>query len=405
MRATETAHTDNGSNVMGHMQKTDLQEIKAFMERHYNEQLTIGQLAEMANISPKYFVDLFKRKFGQSAMGFLTDVRIMHAKRLLTESDARLRDIAQKVGYRDEFYFSRKFKKEVGLSPSDFAKDSKRSIAVCSSSTIGHLLALQLIPEAAPLDPKWSPYYYNLYSDKIKTHLLLTDPYHKFTFEINLDKLCRARPDVIIASDQLKMRESSKLNSIAPIHIVPCKEGWREQLKGIARYLNKEVLAQQWIDRYEKNLQFGRVQTAQMLGEDRVIALRIYQSQIYVYRNRGLEEVLYDDLQIRSAFERDQHSPSTISMDEIRELNPERVLLAVCPEASSRKYWLSLQHSPEWRQLQAVRNGHVHPITADPWFEYSAVAIARMLDEALLLFTGNCPNTFQDYGYGESFAT
>lgn len=405
MRATETAHTDNGSNVMGHMQKTDLKEIKAFMERHYNEQLTIGQLAEMANISPKYFVDLFKRRFGQSAMGFLTDVRIMHAKRLLTESDAKLRDIAQKVGYRDEFYFSRKFKKEVGLSPSDFAKDSKRSIAVCSSSIIGHLLALQLIPEAAPLDPKWSPYYYNLYSDKIKTHLLLTDPYHKFTFEINLDKLCRARPDVIIASDQLQMRESSKLNGIAPVHNVSSKAGWREQLMGIARFLNKEELAQLWIDHYEKNAQAGRAQAAQQLGDDRVMALRIYQTQLFVYQNRGLEEVLYDDLHLKTACERGLHGHSPISMDELRELNPERILLAVCPEASSRKYWLSLQHSPEWRQLQAVRNGHVHPITADPWFEYSAVAIARMLDEALLLFTGNCPNTFQDYGYGESFAT
>lgn len=405
MRTIETAHTDNGSNAMGHMQKTDLQEIKLFMERHYNEQLTIGQLAEMANISPKYFVDLFKRTFGQSAMEFLTGVRIMHAKRLLAGSGERLREIAQKVGYKDEFYFSRKFKKEVGVSPSDFAKNSKRLVAVCQSSAIGHLLPLGIIPEAAPLDTKWSPYYYNLLSGKIKTHLLLTDPYHKFTFEINLDKLCRARPDVIIASDQMKMRESSKLNSIAPIHIVPGKAGWRDQLMGIARFLNKEELAQQWIDRYEKNVKFGRAQTTRTLGRDRVIALRIYQSQIFVYRNRGLEEVLYDDLQIRPAFEREQHSLSTISMEGLQELNPERILLAVCPEASSRKYWLSLQHSLEWRQLQAVRNGHVHPITADPWFEYSAVAIARMLDEALLLFTGNCPNTVLDNSYGESFAT
>ncbi|WP_342774692.1 hypothetical protein [Paenibacillus dokdonensis] len=92
----------------------------------------------------------------------------------------------------------------------------------------------------------------------------------------------------------------------------------------------------------------------------------------------------------------------SITLQELQELNADRIMLIVCPEATTRKYWLTLQHSAGWKQLQAVQNGHVYMISADPWFEYSSVAIARMLDEALLLFTGYCPNEYLDYGYGES---
>ncbi|MNI44236.1 HTH-type transcriptional activator Btr [compost metagenome] len=92
-----------------------------------------------------------------------------------------------------------------------------------------------------------------------------------------------------------------------------------------------------------------------------------------------------------------------ISLDELSLLDPDRILFMICPEASSRAYWLGLQHSPEWNGLRAVRSRRVHTIQSEPWVEYSATAIARMLDEAQLLFTGNCPNAFQDKVHGYSW--
>lgn len=412
MHTDETLHTKSGFTATDDMHRTnaqrvgtyrtDLLEIKAYMESHYDEPLSIAQLAKMANISPKYFVDLFKKTFGQSAMEYLTDVRIQHAKRYLGESEERLRDIAKKVGYKDEFYFSRKFKKEVGVSPSEFAKNTRKRVAVCSPSAIGHLLALNIIPKIAPLDPKWTPYYYNLYSSKIQSHLILTSPYYKLAFETNLVKLSQARPDVIIASERLQISEDSRLNSIAPVHYITDQKGWRDQLLDIAAYLDKEAVAQQWIRNYESNVQAAREQLRTSLGNDRILVLRIYRTQMFAYRNRGLQELLYDDLNLRAACDRELHSHLPMALQELQEINPERILLTICPEASTRKFWLALQHSSEWKQLQAAQNGDVYMITADPWFEYSAVAMARMLDEALLLFTGNCPNTLLDNHYGES---
>ncbi|WP_198508022.1 AraC family transcriptional regulator [Bacillus sp. FJAT-42315] len=96
---------------------------KQYIEVHYMENLTIDRLAQMAELSPKYFSDLFKKKFGKSVMKYVSELRMQEAKRLMGTAQLSIRDIAHQVGYSDEFYFSRKFKKEVGESPSMYIKN------------------------------------------------------------------------------------------------------------------------------------------------------------------------------------------------------------------------------------------------------------------------------------------
>lgn len=386
--------------------KTSLIEIKEYIDHHYHEALTIKQLARMANICPKYFVDLFKKSFGQSTIDYLTYVRINYAKRYLAESDELIRDIAQKVGYKDEFYFSRIFKKKVGMSPSEYARNSRKLIAVCSSSIIGQLLALNVIPAAAPLDAKWTPYYYNAYNSEIKSRLKLTSPYPESRFEENIEQIFRAKPDVIIGMDHLGPEDITKLEHIAPTLIVPAYAGWREQLRIIATFLNKEEQAKLWIEQYEERVLHARSRLQQVVGSERIVVLRIYGQKLYVYSNRGLEEVLYQDLQLRRACSLDEASHNQqITLEDLLLCNPQRILIAVCPEATSRRFWLELQHSAQWHTLEAVNQGSVYMIPSDPWFEYSALAVTRMLDEALLMFTGDSPNGLLDKSHGESLAT
>ncbi|MCR8842172.1 ABC transporter substrate-binding protein [Paenibacillus sp. SC116] len=396
----------NKSTVaLGDSRKTNLAEVKAFIDEHYDEAISIGMLADMANVCPKYFVDLFKKTFGQSTMDYVTNVRINHAKRHLVETDCLLRDIAVKVGYKDEFYFSRKFKKEVGISPSDFAKNSRRVIAAYSASIIGYLLPLNVMPIVAPLDAKWTPYYYNVYQAEVKSHLKLSAPYHDSHFEENVDKVFQAKPDAIIGMDHLSEEEINKLDQIAPALIVPSQEGWREQLRMIADFLHREKQAQQWIEQYEQRVEYARSQIQPVVGQESVLALRIFGSSIHVYSNRGLEEVLYQDLQLEAAYGINVRNNQAITVAKLLQRNPDRIFIAVCPEAASRRYWLGLQHSIEWRKLKAVVNRNVYMISADPWFEYSPLGISRMLDETLLHFTGNCPNGLLDNSHGVLFAT
>jgi AraC-like DNA-binding protein len=93
-----------------------------FMVQHYQEPLTLEQLAQLAGLSVSHYSRLFKKYIGYSPIDFLTHLRMDRAKELLVLSDYRLKSIAGSVGYVDEFYFSRIFKKVVGLSPREYAK-------------------------------------------------------------------------------------------------------------------------------------------------------------------------------------------------------------------------------------------------------------------------------------------
>ncbi|ANF98092.1 helix-turn-helix domain-containing protein [Paenibacillus bovis] len=396
-----TVHSTRSRSLQGGTSKRTLTEIRSFMEQHYNEPISIQQLADMANLSPKYFVDLFKKTFQQSAMDYLTDIRIAHAKRCLTETGKRLRDIAISIGYSDEFYFSRKFKKEVGVSPSEYAKNTRKVVAACCAPITGYLLALHIIPAAAPLDPKWTAYYYNAYRSGIRTPLKLCDPYTSLSFEANVERLIRTRPDMIIGTDRMDPADQQRLQAIAPSLFVAAGEmNWQEQLRIIGSFVGREEQAESWISRYQQRVQLARERIHPAVGSDRLLVLRIYGEQMYRYSNRGLDEVLYEDLQLRPACPETGHRHLPVTLRELEEMNPERILVTVCPESGSRASWLALQYSEGWKRLHAVRNLQVSSISSDPWCEYSALAIMRMLDEAELLFTGNCPNSLQDTVHG-----
>jgi ABC-type Fe3+-hydroxamate transport system substrate-binding protein len=121
---------------------------------------------------------------------------------------------------------------------------------------------------------------------------------------------------------------------------------------------------------------------------------------VHLYRNRGIEEVLHQDLGLSFAYSEEPLYNRRLTLSELNELHPDRMLVLVCPEAASRIYWLTLQHDPEWLRLKAVQSGCVHPIPSDPWLEYSAFSVSRMLDEMLLLFTGYCPSAAADTVHG-----
>lgn len=101
-----------------------IEETLEYLKRHYKENVSVDQLAAMTGLSTSHYSKLFKEKIGYSPKDYLIRLRINRAKQFLEFSDSQLKDVAQKVGYPDEFYFSRIFKRVVGISPSQFAKQS-----------------------------------------------------------------------------------------------------------------------------------------------------------------------------------------------------------------------------------------------------------------------------------------
>jgi len=92
-------------------------EARLYLQRNYRHALTLADVAHHVGLSTNYLATLFKQKVGKTIIDFLTEVRIEKAKHLLAETDAKVAEIAEQVGYHSPYYFSRAFKKAVGRSP------------------------------------------------------------------------------------------------------------------------------------------------------------------------------------------------------------------------------------------------------------------------------------------------
>ncbi|MBL3731940.1 AraC family transcriptional regulator [Lysinibacillus sp. HST-98] len=367
-----------------------LKDIRDYIAKNHHQPLTIKHLALISGLSSSYFGEAFKKAFGQSATHYLTALRIGHAKQLLRDTDLLLREIARTVGYSDEFYFSRKFKKEVGISPSAYSKMARQRISTFSVSATGNLLALGIIPVAAPLNAKWSPYYYHHYQEKIPVHVNIFDT----ESEDNFKKLASVKPDIHIFQEEPSLSMLDWLQTIGIKNVFIQAKDWRTQLRELAVAVKKQSVGERFIQTYEQKVLQARLEINQVVGNDTFAVLRLCGDQLFMYCNKGIQDVLFTDLQLRSVDARQQTYNEHITFDQLVNIDPDRLLFIICPDSPTRNYWLTLQYLDRWKELRAVKNGHVYVLPSNPWFEYSAIAISRMLDEMLLMLTGKNPNPF-----------
>ncbi|QGQ95910.1 AraC family transcriptional regulator [Paenibacillus psychroresistens] len=239
-----------------HLQVSDsdesLEYVKYYIEKNYQQELTIEQLAKVARISSRHFMRLFKKRYGCSAIEYLTIHRIKQAQQLIRAgSQYQLKDIARYVGYNDDFYFRHKFKQISGIPPAAFKRNSKQKIAAYHSLSIGVLLALQIIPFAAPANHPWTHYYNRKFETDNVLPLSLAE-------SLKWEELQLASPDFIIGFDNLaSIGERERLSDIAPVFLVPWVDtDWRMQLNLLSQFLGRKEVGEVWLERYERKAGF-----------------------------------------------------------------------------------------------------------------------------------------------------
>lgn len=97
-----------------------IQCAKEYIDQNYSKDISLDEVSRKINISPYYFSRLFKEESGQNFIEYLTNIRMEHAKKLLAETDKSMKEICNEVGYADPNYFSRTFKKNVGVTPTEY---------------------------------------------------------------------------------------------------------------------------------------------------------------------------------------------------------------------------------------------------------------------------------------------
>jgi two-component system, response regulator YesN len=107
-------------NVKYQKEKNNIQEIEAFLRENYEKDITLQEIAERFYLSREYISRKFKQQYNETITNYVTTIRIEKAKELLENPHLKVYEIAFKVGYQNEKYFSKVFKKLVGLTPNEY---------------------------------------------------------------------------------------------------------------------------------------------------------------------------------------------------------------------------------------------------------------------------------------------
>ena len=105
-----------------------VQELLAFLNEEFTQKISSSFLEEKFNRNFDYMNRIFKQITGTTIFRYLTSVRINHAEMLLQNATLTVTEIGEQSGFPDEYYFSRVFKKKTGVSPTEYIKNSMKSI-------------------------------------------------------------------------------------------------------------------------------------------------------------------------------------------------------------------------------------------------------------------------------------
>jgi YesN/AraC family two-component response regulator len=103
-------------------------QAKHYLSSHFTEDITLKEVADTVHISPSYLSAELKKQTGLAFKEYLTSLRIEKAKNMLEETDLKIYEVSEKVGYGydNSYYFDRVFKKMTGFTPGDYKRKATK---------------------------------------------------------------------------------------------------------------------------------------------------------------------------------------------------------------------------------------------------------------------------------------
>lgn len=99
--------------------------VMNYLNTHYAQPLSLRTIAEELHLNASYISQLIKNETGLTYTQYITELRIGKAKEMLINTKLSLAEISEAVGFNDYFYFIKKFKREVGVTPGKFLQHEK----------------------------------------------------------------------------------------------------------------------------------------------------------------------------------------------------------------------------------------------------------------------------------------
>ncbi|WP_339265671.1 helix-turn-helix domain-containing protein [Paenibacillus sp. FSL W8-0187] len=397
-------------NIQADREPTSVQAVESviqYVDEHYMyPDLTVKQLAEMAELSTWRFTHIFQERTGKKPLHYLTDLRINRAKELLAQRNEPLRNIAQEIGYTDEYYFSRRFRQITGMSPKQFAE--RMDVSKRVNDWTGHEVDIPSVPNrilyygetfgdllAIGMRPMAGNCLTNTHNQQADIQYALDISHRKNSIET-----MEWKPDLIILAhaDEKEYRWFSKIaptvtfNSFAPL---------AHRLHTLGDWLGRAHEADQWLNWYRTRTDnmWRELQQAMKPSETASVFVYDHGSRLFVMGMSGLSTGLYHARgfqppePIRKVLN-DGLGYKEISTEELPFFAGDRIFMLIPGNAVSRQAAEDMMQSSLWDNLPAVRNGLVHVLGAERWNYGDARTLVKLLNllPELLLSTSTSKN-------------
>jgi ABC-type Fe3+-hydroxamate transport system substrate-binding protein len=333
---------------------TGMERALAYLQQNFAKDIKVDQLARMAGLSTNHFLRTFKYRMDMTPMEYVRKQRMTEAKKRLFSSDT-IKEVARQVGYPDEHYFSRVFKKAEGVAPTLYMKSSSRRIAALYYGLDDYLITLGHGPVAAlSYEERVSRSYPVPSLSEHNPAVVLDLP------TLNYDKLIRSKPDLILTSDRVE--RDAALDRIAPTLLLKHSNDYEKVLGHIADVLGKERQAAAWVDHFSERKHSLQRKIRSRWGQPTVYYIRVSPTFYRIYGAMNQTgSLLYRDLGLRlpEAFPSRQWAID-FQLRDLALLNADHIFLMADPTDLARRQLQLLLQSEQWLALDAVKHRRVH---------------------------------------------
>ncbi|WP_020618334.1 helix-turn-helix domain-containing protein [Paenibacillus daejeonensis] len=360
--------------------------IRGYLEQHYRHKIDKERLAAVAGRSRKALPGLFRQAFGQSISEYTNALRIRRAQELMLGSGRKLSEIAQAVGYKDEFYLSKTFKRKTGLSPTVYIKRAK-SFATLDHAYTLDFVALGVSPLVAMADT---------WLERSYPHLLKSGSCHAIDWSWSRPAryalLEQMAPDVIVYAEQ-EGDDLDRLRRISPVVQIPWQGvDWREHFRIVSELAGHLSQAEAWLVRFEERAAEAREELTKLLQPDETVGILNIRAEGMILYSSGYmgADLLYHTLGLTRPAIVSQHNNDgkewrEVALDDLAVIDPSHLIIAIESSTAGHTRAKRTMQDPLWSTLSSVRQGRAYPVEMMKWYGYGPAAIEAQLEELLLL--------------------
>lgn len=366
--------------------KNDRQSVEYsidYIHEHYEKDWTVEQLSHIADVPRWNYSRIFKEITGHIPLHYLNNIRIDRAKQLLSTTNDRIFEISQTVGFNNEYYFNRRFKEHVGVSPGQYRKSHSNNIRVFAPFLEDFLVALGITPIAQFSHAKWGKQEY----------LGLQEVPDFDVADGHMEQLLKYKPNLIMLNAGVERWDTChQLNQLAPIcHLSHPGEDWRSTLYKIADLTGRTAIMKDVIRQYEHKVHDARTILSKSVYGQTVAFLRISAQGISLYAGPECGytgPILYRDLGLMPhplVWNVPHYTRRCIlTNDQLSKLDAHHLFITFDKQHSTFEgEERNILTSPIWLALSAVKSHCVYEVDFLTWMNYGVLSHRKKIEDVL----------------------